>query len=305
MLENGKNITSYETTRSVDAVVRVVPKRILTGLSTKVIQQLMTLDACAESGYGNLPDQFVTATQRATKVTQEAAIIAFFELIDELGQTDKLWQNRAHVFFRALDTVVTAVDEPVDPQFTWLLFKRLFAKLSLMVGSTTFHEATDASRIAMICDLFELKSFPSWHKEYQAWRIDRLCSQAHTPRGGGALKPPRAQPIPPPKGKPQSQNTPPKTPGRLKKKNPAACLRHITKMAVPTEDRCNENSCGYTHGAPWKWPRSEILAQINNFFTKPEKLALKQPVLDLVDKALTTALPSAENDAIRQANNVA
>ena len=71
-----------------------------------------------------------------------------------------------------------------------------------------------------------------------------------------------------------------------------------------TEERCNGNSSGYTHGPPWSWPRSEILlSQINNFFTKPEKLALKQPVLDLVDRALTTTLPDAENDAIRQANS--
>jgi hypothetical protein len=70
--------------------------------------------------------------------------------------------------------------------------------------------------------------------------------------------------------------------------------RHTTKLlAVPkfpaTEESCNGNGCGYTHGPPWRWPRSEILSQFNNFFTKPKKLALKQPVLDLVDRALTTA----------------
>ena len=273
--------------------------------TSKSIIQLMTPDVNAKRNDGSLLDAWVPAAQRGDRITLEAALNFFFEVTDEIGHTDHLWRNRFAIFLRTIEAVATAHDKPVDPAYVWILTKKLFAKLSITVGTAAFHELSNEAQTTAIEEIFQLKVFPSWHTAYQNWRLD----YHQGPRFGGYQPGKNPRPFPAAAAhdtqqKGNSTRTPPKSPTKGKK-NPAPCMRHWVKLAVPTEEKCTESACSYTHAPPWKWPRSEAIGQIEKYFKTPARMASKPAVQEFVDKAFTTVLADPASEATRAAHSIA
>ena len=252
-------------------------------------------------------EKMISTTDRTNLVTLKSQLALVFELHDAVGQSDRLWRNRLALFFQALDDVVSLSNEEVDPAYVWILAMKMYAKLSITVGTQKFQETTSIFKSAIIDDVFRLKFCQDWPRDYGQWKIAKIEAQFALTRAPAPPRQPRpAQYAPPPatqypqKGKPF--HTPPKA-KEERGRNKAACMRHWIRLAVPSEPECMEPLCSFTHAAPWTWARSAAVDQVSKYFKTQTRQANKAAVLAFVESAYTTVLTDVAHDAKRAANS--
>jgi hypothetical protein len=311
VIEAADSISNCEANRVLEGFGKSAFRHDPTLNDLAVIRQIMTMDVNAstndKSGLSILA-KLVKPEDRTKNVTLRHALLMAWESFDQVGQTGTYWRSLCESFINQLDATVTLVNDPVDPEYAWILAEKVFRKTSIVIGTTSFQESSFEVQQAQVAGIFKLEFFTEWRTIYGQWKIDQITKKillqdtTTRPRGASSQAPALGGGAATTRGK--SKTPPPKT--KEARKNPAACMRHWTGMAVPNipnDERCVESSCSFTHAAPWRWHKSLALAQVEKYFKSATRTVHKPAVLDYINTSFATVLNEATQNATRVANS--